>query len=273
LPELGGNRIHVSEVDAWVEYASEPVALPSEPSTPEDEAIARNVADHIGDGATLQFGIGPVPNEIARILARGALGEFGIHTEMISDGVMELHRAGKIANRKGLYDGFTIGTFALGSAELYRWLDGNPEVRILPVSAVNDPALLRRLERFVSVNAALAIDLRGQVAADHIRGAQYSGIGGHESFVMGATEARGGKSFLCLKSTVLQGEKQKRISTIVPRLPETMTVTTPRHHVQWVVTEHGAVDLSLLTDRQRAGALLELAHPSFRDELGELAAA
>jgi acyl-CoA hydrolase len=266
LPEHGDHRVHVSEVDAWVEHACDLVVLPPDPPSPEEVAIAQHAAALIEDGATLQFGIGAVPDEIASLLATGTLGDFGIHTEMISDGVMVLQRSGKVTNRrKGLHDGITVATFALGGAELYAWLDGNADVRMLPVSAINDPALLRQLRRFVSINGALAVDLLGQVAADHIGGRQYSGVGGAESFVMGASEAPGGKSLLCFKSTAtVQG---RRVSTIVPRLGAGACVTTPRHHVQWVVTEHGAADLSVLGDLERGRALIALAHPDFRDEL------
>lgn len=265
LPEFGRNRIHVSEIDGWVEHAADILTLPIPAASPEELTIARRIDELVGSGSTLQFGIGAIPNEVARALAEGDDDDLGLHTEMISDGVMHLHRAGKVTNRKGLYDGVTVATFALGSAELYAWLDGNSEVRMLPVSAVNDPALLRRLRRFVSINGALAVDLMGQVAADHVGGHQYSGIGGHHSFVMGAREAPGGISILCLRSTATVGGKT--ISSIVPRIGAGMTVTTPRHHTQWIVTEHGAVDVSLLGDRARAQALLELAHPDFRDEL------
>jgi len=133
---------------------------------------------------------------------------------MISDGVMRLHEAGKVTNRKPLYDGFTVATFALGSQRLYRWLDGNPSVRMLPVTDVNGPSVLCRLPRLTSVNGALSIDLAGQVAADAIGGRQYSGAGGHESFVSGAVAAPEGRSFLCLKSTAKVGGT--RVSTIVP---------------------------------------------------------
>lgn len=267
LPEHGGHRVRVTEIDGWIESDAELTTLPEEPATPEELAIARHVVERIDDGATLQFGIGAIPDEIARILADGPRGGFGIHTEMISDGVMRLHRAGKVANRKGLYDGVTVATFALGGEALYRWLDGNPEVRMLPVSAVNDPALLRKLRGLVSVNGALSIDLAGQAAADRIGARQYSGIGGHESFAIGGSEAPGGKSFLCLKSTARVGGE--RISTIVPRFADGAVVTTARHHVQHVVTEHGAVDLSPLTDRERAEALISIAHPDFRAALRE----
>jgi acyl-CoA hydrolase len=265
IAELGSNRVHVSEIDGWVEHSEDLVVLPVPAASAEEIAIAAHVTALVEEGSTLQFGIGAIPDEIARRLAAGPLADFGIHTEMIADGVMHLHQAGKVTNRKGLYDGVTVGTFALGSADLYAWLADNPLVRILPVSAVNDPALHRRLRRFVSVNGALTIDLTGQVAADHVGGRQYSGVGGHEAFVTGASEAAGGKSIVCLKSTASVGGR--RLSTIVPTLPPGTLVTTPRHHVQYVATEYGIVDLSVLSDRRRAAALIELAHPDYRAEL------
>jgi acyl-CoA hydrolase len=269
LPEHGGNRVHVSEIDAWTTYDAPLFELPDAAPSAEDLAIADHVMSLVGEGASLQFGIGGVPTEIARRLAAGPLGDFGIHTEMVSDGVMALHQAGKVTNRKGMYDGVSVATFALGSAALHRWLDGNEAVRMLPVSATNEPALLRRLRNFVSVNGCLSIDLFGQVAADHVGGRQYSGVGGGESFVMGAGEAPGGKSILCLKSAVTVGGT--RIPTIVPAFGPGTLVTTPRHHVQWVVTEHGAVDLSFLSDVERARALVGIAHPADRDALAAAA--
>jgi acyl-CoA hydrolase len=178
---------------------------------------------------------------------------------------MRLRESGKVVNRKPIYEGFTVATFALGSERLYRWLDGNPLVRMLPVSAVNDPSILRRIPGLVSINGALSIDLDGQVAADSVAGRQYSGVGGHESFVIGASEAPGGRSFLCLKSTARVGGR--RVSTIVAAFAPGTRVTTARHHVQHVVTEQGMVDLSVLGDTARPAALLRLAHPDFRDDL------
>ncbi len=265
LPDLGRNRIHVSEVDAWVRHDEEMMVLPEDEASREEKAIAHHVAERIDDGAVLQFGIGNVPNEIAKILAAGHRGGFGIHTEMINDGIMHLHNAAKVENRKGLYNGVSVATFALGSEKLYKWIDGNSDVRMLPVGAINDPALTGQLHRFVSVNAALSIDLLGQIAADHVGGRQYSGVGGHHAFVAGAGEAPEGKSFVCMKSTAtVHG---RTISTIVQRLPSNATVTTPRHLTQWVVTEHGAVDISALGDRDRAQALIDIAAPEFRGDL------
>jgi acyl-CoA hydrolase len=265
LPEFGGNRVHLSEVDAWVEHETELPGLPEAQPSPEDLAIARRVCERVEEGAILQFGIGAIPDAIASILSEQASGGFGIHTEMISDGVMRLHEAGKVTNRKPLYDGVSVATFALGSAKLYGWLDGNPSVRMLPVTEVNDVRVLCRLPRLTSVNGALSIDLAGQVAADWVGGRQYSGAGGHESFVSGAAAAPGGRSFLCLRSTAKVGGA--RVSTLVSAFSEAARVTTPRHHVHWVVTEHGAVDLSVLGDDERPAALIELAHPDFRGAL------
>jgi acyl-CoA hydrolase len=264
-PELGGNRVHVSEVDAWVEHEEPLVTIPDPEASAEDLAIARQVAARIQPGAVLQFGIGAIPDEIAGQLAAGGGGDFGIHTEMLSDGVMRLHEAGKVTNRKPLHAGYTVATFALGTEKLYRWLDGNAAVRLLPVTDVNDGWVLRQLPRLTSINGALAVDLGGQIAADSIAHRQYSGAGGHESFVSGAGLAPEGQSFLCLHSTANVGGK--RVSTIVPSFPDGTFVTTPRHHVQWVVTEHGAVDLSVLSDVERPEALIALAHPDFRDEI------
>ncbi len=265
LPEYGGHRVHVSEIDVIVEDDTPLVTIPYAEPLPEEHAIARFVGELVEDGATLQFGIGGVPNAVAELLCASPKGGFGVHTEMFVDGIMRLHEAGKIANRKGVHDGLSIATFAGGTEALYRWLDGNPVVRMLPVAAVNDPSLLARMRRFVGINAALAVDLHGQIVADAIGGRQYSGVGGHETFTMGGRQAPGGKSIICLRSTVtVAGE---RISTIVAELPAGSVVTTPRHQVQYVVTEWGIAELEDRTDRGRAAALVAVAHPDFRADL------
>lgn len=269
LGRHGGHSIHISELDCVIESDRSVFELPPQPIAPEDPAIAAHVERLIDDGATLQIGIGAVPNIVAQLLARGQKGDFGVHTEMLVDGIMDLHRAGKVTNRKGIHDGFSVATFAAGSRALYRWMHRNPEVRMLPVSQVNDPAIIRRNRRMVSVNGALAVDLSGQVMADTIGVQQYSGVGGHELFVAGAHDSPGGRSILCLHSTARVAGQT--ISTIVAELPAGTRVTTPRHHVQYVVTEHGVADLGMLPARERAAALTELAHPQFRDELREAA--
>jgi len=219
----------------------------------------------VRDGATLQFGIGGVPNAIARILADGPRGDFGIHTEMLVDGVKLLHDAGKVSNRKGLHDGFSVCTFALGSRALYDWAAREPALRFLPVSATNLPALIGRNRRMVSVNAAIMVDLAGQVVADTVAGRQHSGVGGHESFVTGAREADGGTSILCLHATAMvHGERRARI---VAELPPGSIVTTPRHQVHWVATEHGIANLFGRSARERAECLIALADPAHREDL------
>jgi acyl-CoA hydrolase len=265
LGRHGGHRIHISEIDCVVESDRTVFALPPETATDEDRKIAQFVEDLISDGATLQIGIGGIPNTVAQLLAAGRKGDFGIHTEMMVDSIMSLHQAGKVTNHKGIFDGFSIATFAAGSPELYAWLDRNPEVRMLPVEQVNDPAIIRRNRKMVSINGALAVDLSGQLMADTIGPRQYSGVGGHELFIIGAHDSAGGKSIVCLRSTaVVQGVRQ---SSIVGALPLGTRVTTPRHHVQYIVTEQGVADLGMLTARERTAALIEVAHPDFRAAL------
>jgi len=265
LGRHGGNRIHVSEVDCIIESAAPLFELPDIPVSDEDRAIAGFVEELVDNGATLQIGIGGVPNIVAALLAAGTKGDFGIHTEMFVDGIMHLHQAGKVTNHKGIHDGYSVATFAAGSAELYRWMDGNPEVRMLPVGQVNDPSVIRRNRQMVSINGALSVDLSGQVMADTIGPRQYSGVGGHELFVVGAGSSEGGKSIVCLHSTATVGGQ--RTSTITRALPLGTPVSTPRHHVQYVVTEHGVANLGMLTARERAAALIEIAAPEFRAEL------
>jgi acyl-CoA hydrolase len=265
LGQYGAHRIHVSAVDCVLESDRGVFAWPEAVASAEDALIAQHVEQLIEDNATLQFGIGGVPNQIGHLLAAGNKGDFGIHTEMFVDAIMHLHRAGKVSNHKGVFDGFSVSTFAAGSADLYRWMHRNAEVRMLPVAQVNDPAIIRANRRMVSINGALAIDLNGQVMADAIGARQYSGVGGHELFVIGAHDGIDGKSIICLRSTARPGGQP--VSTIVAQLPPGTPVTTPRHHVQYVVTEHGVANLGLLTARERPHALIEIAHPDFRDQL------
>jgi acyl-CoA hydrolase len=271
LGRFGGHRIHISEIDYIIESNDPAFELPEAVVSGEDKAIAGHIEELIPDGATLQTGIGAIPNIVAQLLAQGTKGDFGIHTEMMVDGIMHLHKAGKITNHKGVYDGFSVATFAAGSKELYQWMDRNPEVRMLPVGQVNDPAIIRRNRRMVSINGALAVDLSGQVMADTLGPRQYSGVGGHELFVIGAHDSPDGRSFICLHSTATVNGKP--ISTIVHSLPLATRVTTPRHHVQYVVTEYGVADLGMLTDPERAEALIAIAHPDFRGELRAAASA
>jgi Acetyl-CoA hydrolase len=185
---------------------------------------------------------------------------------MFTTGLMRLHQAGKVTNdAKGVFDGVSVATFALGSAELYRWLDTNAEVAFLPVDVVNDPTVIGSNHNFVSINGALCLDLYGQVVADNIDGRQISGVGGHEDFVAGADLHLDTHSLICLPSTAtVNGELRSRI---LPVLPAGAVVSTPRHHTGVVVTEHGSAELTGLTVRERARALADIAHPDFRAEL------
>jgi acyl-CoA hydrolase len=265
LPEFGGNRVHLSEIDVVVEDTTPLVTVPYAEPVAEERAIAGFVAELVDAGATLQFGIGGIPNAVAELLCAAPKGDYGIHTEMMVDGIMRLHQAGKVVNRKGHLDGWSLCTFAGGGAELYRWLDGNPVVRMLPVGVTNDPARMALNRRFTSINAALAVDLRGQIVADGIGGRQYSGIGGHETFTMGARQAPDGKSIICLRSTATVAGARR--STIVAELPAGAIVTTPRHQVDYVVTEWGIAHVGVLGDGARAAALAAIAHPDFRADL------
>ncbi len=262
LGQFGGHRIHISEVDAVIESDRSAFVLPEQSASDADRAIGALVESLVPDGATLQFGIGAVPNIVGTLLAEGSKGDFGVHTEMFVDGIMRLHQAGKVSNHKGIFDGFSISTFAAGSAELYRWMHRNPEVRMLPVMQVNDPAVIRQNRRMVSINGAIAVDLTGQVMADTIGPRQYSGVGGHELFVIGAHDSQDGHSIICLHSTASVDGQQ--VSSIVDALPAGTPTSTPRHHVQYVVTEHGIANLGMLTARERRQALIAIAHPDFR---------
>jgi acyl-CoA hydrolase len=202
---------------------------------------------------------------IAGMLAEGDGGGYGVHSEMFTTGLMRLHEAGKVSNEKGQFDGVSVATFAAGTPELYRWLDGNHDVAFLPVGVVNSPELIGRNRRIVTINGAMSIDIWGQVVADTIRGTQYSGIGGHEDFISGPALELEDRSLLCLPSTATVGGEV--VSRIVPWFDAGTVITTPRHQVDVIVTEHGAAELQGKTVRGRGEALAAIAHPDFRDEL------
>ena len=265
------NTLPLDIVDVVVEASGAPFTLPQPPPDDIDESIAEVARSFITDGATLQIGIGAVPNMVATKLADGPGGGYGVHSEMFTDGLMRLHEAGKVTNdAKRLFNGVSITTFALGSAELYTWLDGNADVAFVPVQVVNDPTVIAQNHAFVSINGALSVDLYGQVVADNIDGRQISGVGGHEDFVAGAEMRIDDHSLICLRSTAVSNGVTR--SRIVSVLPEGSVVSTPRHHTGVVITEYGSADLSGCTVRERAAALAEIAHPDFREELRAAAA-
>jgi acyl-CoA hydrolase len=269
LPPEHPHSVDVEEIDVLIESEAVPFALPEPEPGEIDAAIAEHARAFIPDGATLQTGIGTIPSAIVGRLAEGGGGDYGVHSEMFTNGLMALHEAGKVANRKGQFDGVSVATFAAGSNELYGWLEGNEDVAFLPVDVINSPDLISRNRLMVTINAALAVDIHGQVVADTIAGNQYSGIGGHEDFISGPALSLEDRALLCMPSTVSVGGEVR--SRIVPWFEAGTVITTPRHQVDVIITEHGSAELQGLTVRQRGIALAEIAHPDFRDELLEAA--
>jgi len=271
LPPDHPHQLPAEEVDFVIESDRDVPTLADPAATDVDRTIAEHVARFIPNGATLQTGIGGVPSRVAQLLAEGDGGDYGIHSEMFTTGLMHLHEAGKVSNRKGVFDGFSVSTFAFGTRELHDWLDGNEQVRFLPVDQVNDPGLIGRNRNMISINGALSVDLASQVVADTIEGRQFSGIGGHEDFVGGASLAEGGHSIVCLPSTATVGGQT--ISRIQAMLPLGSIVTTPRHQLDIVISEFGVAKLRGRSVEERAEALIAIAHPDFRDNLKRIHAA
>jgi acyl-CoA hydrolase len=269
LPPDHLHALHTDQIDVLIESDKAPFPITDPPPTEAERAIAEHAAAFIPDGATLQTGIGSVPSTLVGILAEGAGGDYGIHSEMFTTGLMRLHEAGKVSNRKGQFDGISVATFAGGSEELYAWLSGNQDVAFLPVDVINNPDLIGRNRLMTTINGALAVDIEGQVVADTIDGSQFSGIGGHEDFISGPALSLEARALLCLPSTVtVDGEVRSRI---VPWFDAGAVITTPRHQVDLIVTEYGAAELQGKTVHGRGEALAAIAHPQFRDELLEAA--
>jgi acyl-CoA hydrolase len=259
---LGDSFLHVGRVDGIVE-ATEPLpTLGAGDASAVEEAIGRHVVDLIEPGSTLQMGIGGIPDSVYEAL-EGPL-ELGIHTEMISDGAMRAIERGVVTGaKKTLHPGKAVLTFALGSEELYGYIDNNPFLEAHPVDYVNDPFIAAQNDRLVAINSAIEVDLTGQVCSDSIGERIYSGFGGQVDFIRGAARSKGGKPVIALPSTA----RGRELSRIVPRLQPGAGVVTSRGDVHWVVTEHGAVNLFGKNLRERAEALISIAHPDFRDEL------
>ncbi|RMI06830.1 MAG: GNAT family N-acetyltransferase [Calditrichaeota bacterium] len=261
---LGDSFIHVSQIDFLVEHNAP--LLESIPAEPDEVAmqIGRHVARLIENGSTLQVGIGAIPNAVLRCL--GDKKHLGIHTEMFSDGVLELIEAGVIdCSRKTLLPGKVVSSFCIGTRRLYDYVDNNPFFEFRPVEFTNDPFTIARNDRMVAINSAIEVDLTGQVCSDSIGHRFYSGIGGQVDFIRGAARSREGKPIIVIPSTAKNGT----ISRIVPRLQEGAGVVTTRGDVHYVVTEYGIADLWGKTVRERALALISIAHPKFREQLLE----
>jgi acyl-CoA hydrolase len=259
---FGRNQVHVSQVVGWCEVDRPLVAIEEAVASPEDAAIAALVAERVPDGATIQAGIGSIPNAVLAGLSGHR--NLGVHTELLSDGFISLVESG-VANgsRKTLSPGKVVTTFALGSPALYEFLHENPAVELLPVDHVNDPRVIAEEDCFVSINATVEVDLIGQCASETVAGRYWSSSGGQADFARGAMYSENGRAFIVLPSTAAGGT----ISRIRPTLTPGSVVTTLKNTVDHVVTEHGVADLRGRSLSQRARALIQIAHPAFRDEL------
>lgn len=256
---FGDSLVHVSEVDAIVENHVPLPEFPSREPDPDAFTIGKAIAEQIPDGATLQLGIGNLPTAVARYLTKHS--DLGIHSELFSTPFVELIRRGVInGRRKTLHPRKHVFTIAIGDADMYAFMNDNPSIESYPVSYVNDIRIIAQHDKLISVNTAIEVDLYGQVNAEFIGGHQYSGSGGQFDFVKGASLSRGGKAFIALKSAA----KNNAISCIVPHV---QMATDTRTDVEHIVTEYGCVNLRGRSTRERALALISIAHPNFRDEL------
>ena len=263
MPYIGGGALMpVQDIDWFVPVNTplKPLGLPA--IGPVEQAIGRHVASLINDGDCLQLGIGAIPDAALTFL--DSKKDLGIHSEMISDGVMRLAKAGVITGaRKNLHPGKIVITFAMGSPEFYAWMHNNPQFEAYPVDYVNNPCIVGQNDNLISINSALSVDLLGQVAADSMGPRQFSGVGGQVDFVRGARFSKGGKSIIALPATAAKGS----LSRICGALEKGQPVTTSRHDVEYIVTEHGIAHLRGKTTVQRARALIAVAAPEFQEGL------
>ncbi len=259
---LGDSFVHISRINQIVEVAEELPELKLDAFTEVEQRIGQYIAELIDDGATLQLGIGGIPN--ATLFYLKDKKDLGIHSEMISDGMMHAIESGVITGaKKTLHRGKLVGTFILGTKELYDYVDNNPIFECHPCDYTNDPFVIAQNDNMVAINSAIEIDLTGQVCSDSIGYRIYSGFGGQVDFIRGAARSKGGKPIIALPSTAKNGT----ISKIVPHLREGAGVVTSRGDVHYVVTEYGVAYLHGKSLRERARALIDIAHPKFRDEL------
>jgi 4-hydroxybutyrate CoA-transferase len=259
---LGDCFLHVNRVSAIVEHTEPLPLLRAQPATEVEKTIARNVIGLLQPGATVQMGIGGIPDSVYEAM-EGNL-ELGIHTEMMSDGAMRAIERGVVTGtRKTLHPGKVVITFALGSDQLYAFLDNNPLIEAHPVNYVNDPEIVSRNDNMIAVNSAIEVDLTGQVCSDSIGSYIYSGFGGQVDFIRGAARSRGGRPVIALPSSAKGG----LMSRIVPYLKEGAGVVTSRADVHYVVTEHGVANLFGKNLRERVEALVLIADPRFQDDL------
>lgn len=263
MPRTGGDsKLHISEIDCLVEY-DEPIFELKAPKIGEvEKAIGENCAKLINDGDTLQLGIGAIPDAVLLFL-KGKK-DLGIHSEMISDGVLELVESGVITNRrKTLKPGKSIVTFLMGTQRLYDYVNDNEDIEMYPVDYVNNPVIVMQNDNIVAINSCVQVDLMGQVASESVGIKQISGTGGQVDFVRGVSMAKNGRAIMAMPATAAKGT----VSKIVPLLDEGAAVTTLRTDVDYVVTEYGIAALKGKTLRERARALINITHPDFRAQL------
>ncbi|MCK4975863.1 MAG: acetyl-CoA hydrolase/transferase family protein [Anaerolineales bacterium] len=259
---LGDSFIHVSKLDyvVPVDYPLPELPMSSDGKSEVVENIARYIAELIPDEATMQMGIGAIPDAVLKHLMDKK--DLGIHTELFSDGIIELVEAGVLTNaRKTLHPGKIIAGFLLGTQRLYEWVDDNPLIELHPTEYINDPFVIAQNDKMIAINSAIEVDLTGQVCADSIGHKFYSGVGGQLDFIYGASRSKGGVPIIALPSTA------KNFSRITATLKPGAGVITTRNHVHYIVTEYGTADLYGKTIRQRAQSLINIAHPQFREEL------
>lgn len=263
VPRTYGKAIkHISEFDYFVEIDEPLPEVPSAPLTDVERAIGKNCASLINDGDCLQLGIGGIPNAICEELKNKK--DLGLHSEMVGDGVVDLLKSGVINNsKKQTHRGKTVLGFAFGTTKLFDYINNNPDVEMYPIDYVNYPPNIALNDNMVSVNSCIQVDLMGQVVSDTIGLTQFSGVGGQVDFVRGATMSRGGRSIIAMPSTA----KHNTVSKIVPTITENSAVTTSRNDVNCVVTEYGIAQLKGRTLKDRARALIKIAHPDFRSML------
>jgi len=261
---FGDSQVHISEVDAIVENHVPLLEIAAPDPKPEDDIIGPAIAEMIPDGATIQLGIGNLPNAVARYLTGHT--DIGVHTELFTEGMVDLIEQGVITGRrKTLHPRKHVFTTAAGTRRMYEFMDDNPAMESYPASYVCDPGIIAKNDTMISINSVLEVDLLGQANAEYLGGTTFSGTGGQLDFVRGAFASRGGKSILAFYSTAKGGT----ISRIVPRLPLGSIVTTPRADTDFLATEHGIVSLKGRSTKERALSIISLAHPKFRDWLME----
>lgn len=264
---LGDSFIHLSRLNyiVPVNYQLAEMSMGGEGADPITEKIAGHIAELIPDGATMQMGIGAIPDAVLKYLYNKK--DLGVHSELFSDGVIDLVDAGVMTNaRKTLHTGKIVAGFIIGSRRLYNWVDDNPLIELHPTEYINDPYVIAQNDRMVAINSAIEVDLTGQVCADSIGPKLYSGVGGQLDFIYGASRSKGGVPIIALPSTTTMRDGTV-ISRIVTMLKRGAGVVTSRNHVRYIVTEYGVADLYGKSIRRRAEALINVAHPDFRVEM------